>query len=126
MLLPLWVAMRSALMPPQAARTEGPPRTRPRRSITPREAHHSARPLYSPVGAMSGRGLAGCWTAIGHKSRMRRARGAGGPVTHPPRLEGAAGGLAAGIRALGGPTDGRVDPSVRWLRLAAAGAGGSP
>jgi hypothetical protein len=36
--------------PPQAARTYGPPRSRPRCMDQSREAHHPARPLHSPEG----------------------------------------------------------------------------
>ena len=50
MLLPLWVAMRSALMPPQAARTVDPPRTRPRRRINRAKRATRPGPLHSPEG----------------------------------------------------------------------------
>src|SRR5829696_864081 len=40
-------------MPPDAARTEGPPRTRPRRWINRAKRTTPARPLHSPEGAMN-------------------------------------------------------------------------
>jgi len=36
--------------PPEAARSAGPPRSRPGRMDQSREAHRSARPLHSPEG----------------------------------------------------------------------------
>jgi hypothetical protein len=93
MLLPLWVAMRSALMPPQAARTEGAPRTRPRRSITPREAHHSARPLYSPVGGHERQRAR--WMLDCDRTQEQDAKGPGSRRTcHPPAAVRGCGGWA--------------------------------
>jgi hypothetical protein len=72
-------------VPPQAARTEGPPQTRPRRMDQSREAHHPARPHQSPEGAMSphdglgpaatpgSRGPQALTLSTGHRSRRSRA-----------------------------------------------------
>jgi hypothetical protein len=47
--IPPSVATRAGLrLPPQAARTFGPPRTRACRMDQSREAHLAARPLHSP------------------------------------------------------------------------------
>jgi hypothetical protein len=48
---PLWVATRAGLrLPPQAARTEGPPKGADAPLNQSREAHHPAWPLHSPRG----------------------------------------------------------------------------
>jgi hypothetical protein len=48
-------------LPPQAARTAGPPRTRPGRLNQSREAHLAARPLPSPEGGQSAAVFAADW-----------------------------------------------------------------
>ena len=52
-------------MPPEAARAEGTPRTRPHRIDQSREAHHSARPLHSPKGGQSAAVFAADWPPEG-------------------------------------------------------------
>jgi hypothetical protein len=70
-------------LPPQAARTEGPPRTRPRRMDQSREAHLAARQLHSPEGelarwpgaCLATRGSRGLHVAQRRASRrLRRSR----------------------------------------------------
>jgi hypothetical protein len=53
-------------MPPQAARTAGPPEGADAPMNQSREAHHSARPLHSPEGGQSAAQPAADWPHEGY------------------------------------------------------------